>query len=173
MVNKVIVKKKKKLRFSQQLMLVVLILMGAAFLPVATTLMIGMLPAIVCMMVDTTHQKTRSVTVGLLNFVACFPFLMIVAIDNPTMAGTVAVLSEPLNIIIMYAGAAAGYSLDWTCAGLSNIVMTTRARQRLEAIKRYQDDMIRRWGQEVTGDIPLDPSGFPLNPEEETKGAGK
>lgn len=158
--------KKKKGNFSQRLLLAVFLLVGAAFLPISLLLMVGMMPSLVAFMAEPRRPKTRALTVMLMNFVACFPFLLMVAFDNPTMEGSYAILSDPVNIVIMFAGAAAGYFLDWTLAGISNIVMTGRARQRLDAIDKRQAELARRWGREVTGEIPLDPDGFPLPMED-------
>mgnify|MGYP000914639970 CR=1 FL=1 len=148
--------------FRARLFLVVVTLAGAAFLPVTVVFIVGMLPTVAALLVDTSRDKTRPLTIGLMNFVGCFPFLMDVAFQPQTLQSSYQVLSEPINIILMYAGAVAGYCLDWTMAGMSNVIMTARAKQRLEAIDRRQAELKRRWGEEVTGDIPLDGNGFPL-----------
>lgn len=151
-----------KITLKLRLFMVITILLAAAFLPVAIVLFMGMLPTFASLLSDSSRDKTRTLTVGLLNFVGCFPFLMMAAIEYRTIDGAFALLTDPLNLCIMYAGATAGYFLDWTMAGISNIVMTTRAKQRQESISKRQEDLVRRWGREVTGDIPLDPEGFPL-----------
>jgi hypothetical protein len=161
------VKKTRKLKFSQQIFMIVLILVGSAFIPITIVLVIGMLPSFVAFLVDTSRDKTRALTVSLMNFVSVFPFLLMVAMDHYSMDGAVTILTQILNPVIMYAGAAAGYFLDWTFAGVSNIVMTARAKQRLEAIRKRQEELVRRWGREVTGDTPLDPDGFPMVDEDD------
>lgn len=163
------VAKKKKLKFSQQLFMIFLILLGSAFVPITVVFVVGMLPSFVAFLVDTSRDKTRALTVSLMNFVSVFPFLLIIAMDNYSMDGAVTILTQVLNPVIMYAGAAAGYFLDWTFAGVSNILMTARAKQRLESIKKRQEELVRRWGQEVTGEVPLDPDGFPLIGEDDGK----
>lgn len=149
----------------EKLFLVFFILLAAAFLPVSTVLGVGMLPTVVAFMADASRDKTRTFTIGLLNFVACFPFALDIALGSRSMDGAVITLTEPLNIVIMFSGAAAGYFLDWTLAGISNVIMTGRARQRLEGIEKRQTELIRRFGMEVTGTIPVDPDGFPLESE--------
>jgi hypothetical protein len=149
--------------FAVRILMVFAILTAAVFLPVAVVFIVGMLPGLVAFMVDPTREKTRALTVGILNFVACFPFLLEVALQPQTMQAAYNVILDPVNIIIMYGGALAGYSLDWTMAGISNVIMTSRAKQRLDSIERRQAELIRRYGREVTGEIPLDPDGFPLH----------
>jgi len=161
---------KKGMSIGQRLLVVASMLLGVAFLPVAIVLGVGMLPSMVCMLTDTTRDRTRTLTVALLNFVACYPFLIEVALEKRNMDGAYATISDPAIISIMFAGAAVGYFLDWTCAGISNVIMTGRARQRQEVIKKSQDELVRRWGREVTGTIPLDPDGFPLESNSENAG---
>ena len=59
-----------------RLMLAVLMMVGAAFLPVTVVLLVGMLPAFVAFMVDPTRSKTLALTIMLMNFITCFPYLM-------------------------------------------------------------------------------------------------
>jgi hypothetical protein len=163
------VKTVRKLKFKHQLFMVALILLGAAFMPITAIVVVGMLPSFTAFLVDTSRDKTRALTVTLMNFVSVFPFLLMIGFDHYSMQAAVEILTTAINPVIMYAGAAAGYFLDWTCAGVSNIVMTGRARTRIGAIKKRQEELVRRWGIEVTGEVPLDPDGFPLD-DDEAKG---
>jgi hypothetical protein len=146
-----------------KLLAAMVIAFAAAFLPVTVTLVVGMLPSIAAFLADHSREKTRAVTVSLMNFVACFPFLLDVALAPQIMDSAYAVILNPLSIVIMYLGAVMGYFLDWTMAGISNVIMTTRAKQRLDMIARRQKELVRRWGPEVTGEIPVDQDGFPLH----------
>lgn len=155
-----------KVTLAQRLLLVSIVMMGVVFQAAAIVFLIGMLPTFVAFLADGSRDKTRAFTVALLNFVTCFHFVMGVALDTPTIAGAIDVVSNPLYIVVMYGGAAAGYFLDWALTGISNIVMTGRARLRLDAIKKRQEELILRWGREVTGDIPLDVEGYPIDAPE-------
>lgn len=154
-------------RLRQKLFFVMVILLGAAFLPISTVFAVGMLPTFAAFLSDPSRDKTRSFTIGLLNFVTCFPFAMDVALGDMTMTGAIDVVTQAMNVIVMFTGAAAGYFLDWTMAGISNVIMTSRARQRLDAIEKRQADLVRRWGQEVSGTIPVDIDGFPFKSSED------
>lgn len=153
----------KKGKIREKFFLMILTLLGASFLPVTIVLVIGMLPTIAAILVDTTREKTRSLTIGLMNFIGCFPFLMDVALQVQTLDSAYRILIEPMNITLMFSGAIAGYFLDWSMTGFSNVVMSSRAKHRLETIAIRQKELKRRWGPEVTGEIPLDNSGYPLH----------
>lgn len=150
-------------RLAANLLLSVMILLAVIFLPVAIVLVIGMLPSIVAFMADATRDRTRCLTVSLINFITCFPFALQVAVGPQTIDMALPIITEPVNIIIMYAGAVGGYFLDWTMAGISNVIMTARARARLADIEKQQKELERRFGPEVTGRIAVDHDGFPLD----------
>lgn len=149
-----------------KMLLACMMLVGAVFLPVAVVFMVGMLPSFVAFFVDTTRERTRAFTVGLLNFVTCFPFILDVAMKTQTLESAYDVLMDPVNIIVMFSGAVAGYFLDWTMAGISNVIMTTKAKARLETIDKRHAELKRRFGVEVTGEIPVDVDGFPLHKDD-------
>lgn len=151
-----------KMPFKARLLVVFLLIVGAAFLPITLVLFVGMLPSLIAFMVDMTRSKSLALTVTLMNFISCFPFLMDVAAGPMDLTIAYQTLMEPINVVIMFAGAGAGYFLDWSMAGMSNVIMISRARNRLNHIEKRHDELIRRWGKEVGGDVELDPDGFPL-----------
>lgn len=163
MVDQIAPIKKKRKSLSGKVFFMLLTLMGAAFLPVTIVFIVGMLPTIAAILVDTTREKTRSLTIGLMNFIGCFPFLMDVALQVQTLDSAYRILIEPMNITLMFSGAIAGYFLDWSMTGFSNVIMSARAKQRLELISKRQIELKRRWGPEVTGEIPLDNDGYPIH----------
>ncbi|MCC7304799.1 MAG: hypothetical protein IT558_00910, partial [Alphaproteobacteria bacterium] len=73
------------------------------------------------------------------------------------------IVSDPTAIVVMYAAAAVGYLIDWSVAGLVANILFQKAISRQKAIKERQKAMVERWGMEVSGQIPLDPHGFPLD----------
>lgn len=143
------------------------LMVGAVFLPVAVVFMVGMLPSFVAFFVDNTRERTRAFTVALLNFVTCFPFMLDVAMKTQTLESAYDILLDPINVVVMFSGAVAGYFLDWTLAGISNVIMTTKARARLESIDKRHAELKRKFGIEVTGEIPVDVDGFPLHKDKD------
>jgi hypothetical protein len=67
----------------------------------------------------------------------------------------------------MFAAAALGYMIEWSMTGIVASIMSQKAIARLKAIDEQQKKLIDRWGREVSGEIPLDPYGFPLGQAEE------
>jgi hypothetical protein len=153
---------KPKLGFAARMLLIVIIFAGVVYQAAAVVMIVGMLPSIVAFLTDATRDKTRAFTIALLNFVTCFYFVLIVTADSPRMDVAIQIVSTPLYIVVMYMGAATGYFLDWATTGISNIFMTGKARSRQQAIKKRQEELVKRFGPEVTGKVPLDQDGYPL-----------
>jgi hypothetical protein len=155
-------KKKNALNAQGQLLLVVLVICGVLFAPTTILLLFGMLPTIVAGFTDRSEEKVRGITVGCMNLAGCFPFLLELWTTEHDIARSIEILSGASTWVVMYAAAGVGYCMEWAMAGAASIYMTEMAQNRLKAIDKQQEQLVERWGKEVTGDIPLDPQGFPL-----------
>lgn len=154
--------KKKGKSWSSQILLVFALLTMVIFMPTTILLLFGMLPTVVAAVVD-RKGGTRAITVGSMNLAGCIPFLLDLWTSGHTAANAVSLITNPSTIVVMYAAAAIGYMIDWALSGIIATIMIQRTTARLEAIRKRQDELIERWGPEVTGDIPVDPDGFPLD----------
>lgn len=155
-------KKKKSFSWKRQVLLIFLLIAAAIFLPTTVILGIGMLPSIVALLIDKTSKRTKSFTVASINLAGCTPFMMELWMKGHNFENSFNIITDPMAIIVMYAAAAIGYMIDWALTGIIAGILYERGKARLNSIKKEQDEMIQRWGREVTGDIPLDPEGFAL-----------
>ena len=144
------------------LLLAGIIVLSIVFLPAAIILFIGLLPMFVAFFADRSKKKIRAVTVGAMNIAGCVPFLMALWTSDFTMARALSIILEPTAIIVIYALAGIGYLIDWACSVAVAGLLYQRGLSRQEAIEQQQKELIARWGEEVTGKIPLDREGFPL-----------
>lgn len=145
-----------------QFLIIALLLLGVMFSSMAIILMIGMIPTIVSMIVDSTKGKTRTITVGCVNFAGCTPFLVEMLKKGNNIEDAVSYILEPRTIVVMYMAAAMGYLIDWALTGIVSSIMVQKAKKRLKDIESEQKALVERWGMEVTGALPLDEYGFPL-----------
>lgn len=151
----------------RNLMLTCMLLTSIALLPTTVMFFIGMLPTIAARFGDRSREKTRVMTIGFMNFAACFPFWFKLMQQGHKFDNAVNLAVDPFNISIMYGGALIGYLIEWSLSGFIAGLMVQKGRKRLESIKKAQDAMIERWGREVSGEVPLDSYGFPTdNPKE-------
>lgn len=166
--------KQKKSGWGLQVMMIFGLLAAVLFMPTTILLVVGMLPTVVAALID-RKGGARAITVGSLNLCGCIPFLMDLWTKGHTRELAVDLITEPLTIIVMYAAAGIGYMIDWALSGIVATIMVQRSGARLETIRKRQEELVARWGREVTGELPLDAEGFPIDEHtpEVAKGAAK
>ena len=159
-------KKTAKNSAQKRIMLIFMVLTSIALLSSTIIFFVGMLPTIAARLADKTRQRSRVLTIGFMNFAACFPFWFKLMQQGHKTDNAVAIITDPMTIIIMYGGALVGYLIEWSLSGFVAGMMVQKGRRRLETIKKTQEDMIARWGKEVSGEVSLDINGFPIEAKE-------
>ncbi len=158
--------KLKRMGWKERLMLAVFIVASVVFLPVTLLLFVGMMPSVMARMVDKSRERTKVLTVGFMNFAGCYPFLYELVETGIKMEAALGILSQPQTIVMIYGCALLGYCIEWLVTNMVAGLMVQKGRTRLETIKKTQESLVRQWGAEVSGDIPLDQYGFPMEPSE-------
>lgn len=158
------VKPKANSKAQRQMAFVFALVVGAVFLPSSALLTVGMIPTVVAWLTDWSPRKTSAVTVGAMNLAGCSPFLLQLWSQGHTFEASVFIFTDPTAIIVMYGAAAIGYMIDWSVSSVVANIVYQQALARRKAIKKRQEDLIERWGREVTGELPLDEQGFPIVP---------
>jgi hypothetical protein len=161
------IRRKRKMSWKEQVMLLFAFIMAVVFAPTTIMLTIGMLPAIVASFVDKTGQKTLGLTVGAMNLAGCVPFVLELWTADHTIDQSMRILSDPFTIMVMYAAAAVGYMIDWALTGIVAVFMAEQGRGRIKAIEIAQNELVRKWGREVTGDVRLSSDGYPVDSAED------
>lgn len=160
-------KKKKALGWKGQIFFIVLIIAGVLFSAMSVILAVGMIPTCVAAIVDRTEWRLRAITVGMMNFAGCAPFMIEVFGKGNNLETAMGYIMEPKTIVIIYAAAAMGYLIDWSMSQIVSSIMVQKARGRIKDIRKKQETLAERWGEEVTGKIPLDEYGFPIKETKE------
>lgn len=160
-------KKSKGLTWRGQIVLIFSLLAAVAALPTTVMLFLGMLPTMVCLFIDRTAEKTRVLTVGAMNAAGCSPFIVQLWTTHNTFENSMSITTDPRTVIVMYCAAGVGYMLDWAISGIVATIMVQRAQHRIGLIQKKQEEMVERWGREVTGEIPVDAYGFALESDDD------
>lgn len=155
-------KKQKPKGWGLQILFIFALLAAVLFMPTTILLVVGMLPTVVAALVD-RRGGARAMTVGSLNLCGCVPFLLDLWMTEHTTTVALGLIKNPSTIIVMYAAAGIGYMIDWALSGIVASIIVQRSTSRLQAVRQRQDELVSRWGREVTGELPLDAEGFPLD----------
>lgn len=162
-------KKKKsglKMGFTGTVLSVGGLLTAIVFVPTTIFLFFAMLPTIVITAFDQLGKGgTRGLTIGAMNLAGCTPFLIDLWTKSHSASMAITLITDPRTIIVIYCAAGAGYLIDWAMTGIVSTMMVQRGGQRLKDIDKKKKAMVERWGEEVTGLIPLDEHGFPISKE--------
>lgn len=132
------------------------------FMPSTVMIVIAMLPTLAAAFSDRLRGETRALTVGSMNLAGCTPFLLQLWHSGHTLDNALHIIAEPRTIVVIYSAAAIGWIIDWAMSGIVATVMVQRGNARLVAIGKRQEELVERWGVEVTGDYMLDAYGFPV-----------
>ena len=166
-------RKKKKMGGKGQLLGLVGLFTAIVFMPTTIILMFGMIPTIVAAVTDRTGKGTKALTVGAMNLAGCTPFLIDLWTKSHTAEMAVTIITDPRTMIVIFSAAGIGYLISWAMSGIVGTVMVQRGAGRMKDIEKKKEALIERWGREVTGEIPLDPYGFPVDMPEKNADAAK
>lgn len=160
-------KNNKPSGFRLQLFYLIFIIVGLLFIPTTIVLICGMAPTVAAAIVDISKRKYKTMTIGLLNFAGCSYSLLLLWTTGHTIDNALNILMNMQNMLIILFAAAGGYMVETAMTGLVSSVLIERAKLRLKTIEKRQQELKRRWGEEVTGSVPLDYNGYPIKSEDE------
>lgn len=104
---------------------------------------------------------------GSFNLAGCVPFVLELWKTGRTMDNAIDIISEPMTVVIIYVAAAAGYFMEWMITQIVSNIMYQQGLARRKAITKRQEDLVERWGREVTGEIAVDKDGFAVEDEDD------
>lgn len=155
-------KRSKRAAWLFQIVIVLGVLTAILFSAEAIILAVGMIPTLVAVIVDRSEHKVRSLTIGMLNFAGCMPFMIEVFAKGNDIQAALSYVTQPRTIVVIYFAAGMGYMINWMMAGLMSSILIQKTKRRVKEIEGLKAELVDRWGQEVTGSIPLDSYGFPI-----------
>ncbi len=155
-------KKNKKSGFGFFLSLVVLAVIAILFWSSSLLIIIGMIPTFVAWVLDKSYQKSKTLTIGALNFAGCFPYLVDIWKAAEPMAQSLRSITDPVTIIVIYSAALLGYIINYFTVIAVSSHISEKAKKRILAIEKEKAELEKRWGKKVSGDMPLDHRGFPI-----------
>jgi len=149
--------------FRKRFLTFVFLVTAALFGASTMILFFGMLPTIAANVIDKTRQKSRAISVGMMNLSGVMPFLLELWMSPApnSYEHAMAILLQPKTVVIMYSIAAAGYAIEAAVTGMVATILQQRAAARLKRIDFEVQELVERWNYYVDGETQLDDAGFP------------
>ncbi len=143
---------KPKKPFSVKVAIFCILLLAVVFFP--STILLGacMLPTYVAALTDNFRQKTAAVTVGAMNLVACFPAWLSLWKMGHQIDDAITLLMLPETMLYAYFGAAIGWLINFYVPLFISSVAAKKSERRINDIDKLCQELVRRWGKDVTGD---------------------
>ncbi len=122
---------------------VVVLQMGFIFL------MFALLPSLIAYYVDRDAHLSTLKTVFACNLAACLPVIVPMVKAGMSMKSydVTAIMTNPLNWMIVYLGAAIGWCLIYLCRFIANFFITLGYEYKIVSLERLQRRLVEEWGQ--------------------------
>lgn len=120
------------------------------FLPTTIIVIVGMLPTIVAIFVDSGKERLAGLTVGCMNIAGVLMPVMALWDKGHTVENAIHILSQPYMLLVMYGGAALGALLYINTPLMVSGLLRRQAAYRLKMIEKQCEDLREEWGPEVT-----------------------
>ena len=133
------------------LVLLALAIAAAGMLWLASTIVIvaGLIPTIVAYIYDRDPEKYAPMIVGSLNLCGVLPVLISLWQGGHTMEMVGQVLASPLNWLIMYTAAGAGWVLYFTVPPLLGAYLAARHEGEVKRHKDRMRELRVEWGNDI------------------------
>ena len=133
-------------------LLVVCLGIVIVMLPTVSILVVGMIPMLVCYIVDLTPGRYAFRCVATMNFAGVAPFLRMLWTDGNDMTIAIGIITDPFAWLVFYGTAAFGWGLFFSVPGLVSVVRTLNAERRVNTLRARQNALAEEWGTAITGE---------------------
>lgn len=147
-------KRKRKTSRGQMVTLLMLgLFILIAALPTAIVVMVGVVPALVAYIIDTTPGRYACRCVALVNSAGVAIYVQKLWDGSNNLAGAIGIISDPFAWLAFYGSAAIGWGLFHS---LPKIVVTMKefnANRQIQSLISLQRDLVDEWGVDVRGKL--------------------
>lgn len=128
---------------------------GVAIVFLSTTVILafGLIPTLVAILIDKTRERTAGMTVGMMNFAGCMPFLMDLWQSEGRLRDAYDILLDPFTLMIIWGGAAVGWIVYFNVPPIVSMFLIRRYETRVRDIDKRMQMLEEIWGEEVKGKV--------------------
>lgn len=128
---------------------VVLVLVTAFTPATLVILLVGMLPTLVAAIASRMPGHHAVVTIGSINFIGVFPFVLRLWMSGNAVHDAAAVATDLVNLVLMYGAAALGWVVYLAMPPLVVALWRVRSRSEVAALRARQKHLMEEWGEEL------------------------
>lgn len=136
--------------FSVKIAFFLIMIFAGLFLPTTILLCGGLLPTLIAAIVDDRPVRTAWLTVGAMNFAGLVPAVFDLWHVGHEIPNALNILIQPKTIILAYSAASIGWLIYFHVPRMIMGFLVLRARNRLNDIEKRRQELMRKWGTEVT-----------------------
>lgn len=122
-----------------------------AALPTVVVLLVGMIPTVVAYIIDLTPGRYAARCVAGLNIAGVVPFLNRLWSSTNDLPAAVAVVTDVYAWLAFYLASGVGWALFVSLPGFVASYKTYSAKRKANALRERLDELVREWGEEITG----------------------
>jgi hypothetical protein len=132
-------------------LLIIVVAAGAILKSGCFFLLLAMLPSVMAFYMDSDRKKSRFKTVVTCNLAATLPYLIPMAQAHLHMRpySITALMSNPTTWLLVYGGAAAGWSLIFLFRLISRLFIVLSYEYKIAALEKTQSKLLDEWGSEL------------------------
>jgi hypothetical protein len=147
--------KRRRIRLSMSgvigVVVIFLIFTTIAF-PTMCVVFVGMIPTLVCYIVDLTPGRYAFRCVASMNFAGVAPFVRLLWSQGHDMSSAMGIIGDPFSWLVFYGTAAFGWGLFFSVPGVVSAIQTLNAERRVNVLRLRQNELAEEWGTEITGE---------------------
>lgn len=117
--------------------------------PTMIVLFFGMLPTLVAYIIDRSPQKSATFSVGSINFIGVFPYVLDLWSSMNTIDEALNMVTDLFSMLIMYSAAAFGWLLFMAMPAVVSSFVIVLQQRKVAQLRAEQKDLIEEWGPEV------------------------
>ncbi|MDB5477527.1 MAG: hypothetical protein JWM96_22 [Alphaproteobacteria bacterium] len=143
-------KPKKSNRMGSVVLALIFALMAVKLLPTTLVIMIGLIPTAAAYIADTSKARDLGATVLAMNVAGMFPALLKLWHGPHTSPRALEIMTQPLMLLMVLIPAGFGWLLFYFVPYLISGLMRRKAEARIKSLEEYQEELVTKWGSEVT-----------------------
>ncbi len=133
-------------------LVIIFLLFTTIALPTMSVFFVGMIPTLVCYIVDMTPGRYAFRCVASMNFAGVAPFLRLLWTQGHDMSSAMGIIGDPFSWLVFYGTAAFGWGLFFSIPGVVSAIQTLNAERRVNSLRSRQNELAEEWGTLITGE---------------------